>query len=375
MPLNLLFFICLWIFYQSPMFKKNWAWALLGLIAIIIRYFAAQNPEKTEELYSRTFFPVIRNVFDITLSRLPFPTVYIFIVVIIMVFGYFIYNLVYKEGWLTKILFSFRSLFNLLGGLIFFFLFLWGYNYQRVPIFEQLELSPRPLGQDEIMREIELTSNILVQLRLNLTQDSTAIQETIPYQELENIVRANMTANLYLLGLNFTGHPRTKLFYPTGFMTRMGILGIYFPFTGESYIDSALHPLERPFTVAHEMAHSYGVTDEGEANFIGWVISTNSDHPLLQYSGQLRLLRYQLSDLYRINPNLYRQTFSRLNKGIKNDLSAILKNKEEIKPISSELSKRSNDIFLKTQGVKAGVQSYQQLPMLANAWRNRLKGE
>ncbi|KEO73289.1 DUF3810 domain-containing protein [Anditalea andensis] len=357
------------------MFKKNWAWALLGLIAIIIRYFADQNPEKTEELYSRTFFPVIRNVIDITISRLPFPTVYIFVVVILSVFGYFFYNLIHKKGWINKILFSFRSLFNFLGGLIFFFLFLWGYNYQRVPIFEQLILSPRPLGQDEIMREIELTSNILVQLRLNLTQDSTAIQETIAYHELENIVRSNMTANLYLLGLNFTGHPRTKLFYPEGFMTRMGILGIYFPFTGESYIDAALHPLERPFTVAHEMAHSYGVTDEGEANFIGWVICSNSDDPLLQYSGQLRLLRYQLSDLYRINPNLYRQTFSRLNKGIKNDLSAILKNKEEIKPISSELSKRSNDLFLKTQGVKAGVQSYQQLPMLANAWRNRLKGE
>jgi hypothetical protein len=37
------------------------------------------------------------------------------------------------------------------------------------------------------------------------------------------------------------------------------------------------------------------------------------------------------------------------------------------------LSRKSNDIFLKTQGVKAGVMSYQQLPMLAYAWRKRLK--
>jgi len=357
------------------MFRKNWAWAFLGLLALVIRYFAAQNPEKTEELYSRTFFPVIRNVIDLTVSRLPFPTVYLFVLSVLIVFGFFIYYLINKKGWKMKVLFTFRSLFNFLGALIFLFLALWGYNYQRIPIFEQLELSPRPLGQDEIMSEIALTSNILVQLRQNLTQDSAAIQHTIPYSELEEIVRSNMREHLYLLGLNFTGHPRTKLFYPAGFMTRMGILGIYFPFTGESYIDAALHPLEKPFTVAHEMAHSYGVTDEGEANFIGWVICSNSGDPLLQYSGQLRLLRYQLSDLYRINPNLYRQTFSRLNKGIKNDLSAILKNKEEIKPISTELSKRSNDIFLKTQGVKAGVRSYQQLPMLANAWRNRLKGE
>ncbi|MBS9523670.1 DUF3810 domain-containing protein [Litoribacter ruber] len=358
------------------MFRKDWAWALLGLLALVIRYFAAQNPERTEEIYSRTFFPVVRNVIDLTVSRLPFPTVYLFVLSIFIAVGiYFYYLLTQKPGVKMKVAYTFRSIFNFSGALIFFFLILWGYNYQRVPIFQQLDLSPRPLSEEEIMREINLTSNILVQLRQNLTLDEEAIEETLPYEEVEDIVRANIRENLYLLGLNFTGHPRTKLFYPAGFMTRMGILGIYFPFTGESYIDAALHPLERPFTVAHEMAHSYGVTDEGEANFIGWVICANSNDPLLQYSGQLRLLRYQLSDLYRISPNLYRQTFSRLNKGIKNDLSSILKNKEEVKPISNELSKRSNDIFLKTQGVKAGVMSYQQLPMLANAWRNRLKGE
>jgi hypothetical protein len=358
------------------MFKKDWAWALLGLLAVVIRYFAAQNPEKTEEIYSRTFFPVVRNVIDLTVSRLPFPTVYLFVLGVLIAFGiYFYHLLVNKPGWKMKVLYSFRSLFNFVGALVFFFLVLWGFNYQRVPIFQQLDLTPRPLGEEEIMSEISLTTSILVQVRQNLTLDSAAIEETIPYDEMEDIVRENIRENLYLLGLNFTGHPRTKLFYPAGFMTRMGILGIYFPFTGESYIDAALHPLERPFTVAHEMAHSYGVTDEGEANFIGWVICSNSTDPLLQYSGQLRLLRYQLSDLYRVNPNLYRQTFSRLPRGVKNDLSSILKNKEEIKPISNELSKRSNDIFLKTQGVRAGIMSYQQLPMLANAWRNRLKGE
>ena len=125
------------------------------------------------------------------------------------------------------------------------------------------------------------------------------------YKDLEDLVRSNMRENLYLLGLNFTGKPRTKEFYPAGFMRKMGIMGIYFPFTGESYIDPAIHVLEKPITVAHEMAHSYGVTNEGEANFIGWVICSNSDDPLLQYSGQLRLLRYQMNDLYRMSKELY----------------------------------------------------------------------
>jgi hypothetical protein len=158
-------------------------------------------------------------------------------------------------------------------------------------------------------------------------------------------------------------------------MRKMGILGIYFPFTGESYIDPSLHPLEQPFTVAHEMAHSYGVTDEGEANFIAWVICTNSDDPLLRYSGHLRLFQYQLRDFYRMAPEEYKEWVKNLAFGIKNDLNAIREASDRVKPLSMELSRKSNDIFLKSQGVKAGVNSYQQLPMLAFSWRRRMNLE
>jgi hypothetical protein len=158
-------------------------------------------------------------------------------------------------------------------------------------------------------------------------------------------------------------------------MRKMGILGIYFPFTGESYIDPTLHPLEKPFTVAHEMAHSYGVTNEGEANFIAWVICSNSDDFLLKYSGHLRLLMYQLRDYYRMAPDEYREWIKKLEPGLRADLISIQKASDAIKPFSIELSRKSNDIFLKSQGVKAGINSYQQLPMLAFAWRQRMNLE
>ncbi|TVP51655.1 MAG: DUF3810 domain-containing protein [Mongoliibacter sp.] len=355
------------------MLKGNWTWTILGLISLLVRHFAVKYPEKTEEIYSRSFFPGIRNVIDKTVSQLPFATVYIFVATVIAVFIYFIYRLVKTQGWVDKLGFSIRSLFNGLGALVFLFLILWGFNYQRIPIFQQLELKPVPLNETQLIQELELTRNITNQLRFNLTEDTLAIEETIDYPKLEKLVRSNMRENLYLLGLNFTGEPRTKQFYPAGFMRKMGILGIYFPFTGESYIDPTLHPLEKPFTVAHEMAHSYGVTDEGEANFIAWVICSNSDDALLQYSGQLRLLRYQMNDLYRMSKELYGHFYKTLPAGIRNDLLSIQKAQQAIKPINLELSRKSNDIFLKTQGVKAGVNSYQQLPMLAFAWRNRLK--
>ncbi len=353
--------------------KNNWTWTFLGLIALAVRYFAVQFPEQTESVYSRSIFPGIRNVVDITFSRLPFPTVYIFFIgILVFTFLYF-FRIRGQIGWQPKLLFSVRYLLNFTGGLVFFFLVLWGFNYQRIPIFEQLGLKPRPLEKEILLKELELTQKILIQLRPHITASDSAIEETLSYPELEKVVRATISENLYLLGLNFTGHPRTKQLYPDGLLRKLGILGIYFPFTGESYIDPTLHPLEKPFTIAHEMAHSYGVTNEGEANFIGWVICSHSDNPLLQYSGQLRLFRYQLNDLYRLDKEGYKAFLSNLGAGVKNDLASIAENSARIRPISLELTRRSNDLFLKTQGVKAGVKSYAQLPMLAYAWRGRLK--
>jgi hypothetical protein len=123
------------------------------------------------------------------------------------------------------------------------------------------------------------------------------------------------------------------------------------------------------------MAHSYGVTNEGEANFIAWVICGNSDDPLLRYSAQLRLLMYQIRDYYKMDPEDYKLFLKSLDLGVKKDMISIREASEAIQPISYELSRKTNDVFLKSQGVKAGIKSYQQLPMLAYAWRRRMKGE
>ncbi|GAB3232459.1 DUF3810 domain-containing protein [Algoriphagus aestuariicola] len=354
------------------MAKRDWSWALLGILALVVRYFAVQNPEGTDEIYSRKFFPGIRNVIDLTLGNLPFPSVYLFVATVFLVLVVFIIRFKGRSGWKERMFYTFKAMANGLGALVFFFLVLWGFNYQRTPIFQQLSLKPKSLNLEQLKSELEITRRLAVQYRSRITQDSVAIDSIMPYSDLERLVRENMHDNLDILGLNFTGKPRTKMFPPQGFMRRMGILGIYFPFTGESYIDPSLHPLEQPFTVAHEMAHSYGVTNEGEANFIAWVICTNSEDPLLRYSGHLRLLQYQIRDYYRMAPSEYKEWVKNLSVGIKNDLNSIREASEVFQPFSIELSRKSNDIFLKSQGVKAGVNSYQQLPMLAFAWRQRM---
>ncbi len=354
------------------MIRYNWTWAFLGLLALGLRVLAGLFPELTDQFYSRTLFPAIRNGIDLSFGYLPFPTVYLFLGLIIGLFGISLRRFFGVEGGKNRAKYLLQASANGMGGLVFFFLLLWGYNYQRIPIFQQLDLQPKPLNLEQLTAEMELTQRLASMDRGRISQDTTALTELMEYSDLEDLVRATMQENLEVLGLNFTGRPRTKEFPPEGFMRRMGILGIYFPYTGESYLDPSLHALEKPFTIAHEMAHSYGVTDEGEANFIAWVVCTHSEEPILRYTAHLLLLRYQLRDYHGMDPEGAMQWIKNLPSGIIQDLISIRESNEAYSPISLELSRKSNDIFLKSQGVKAGIKSYQQLPMLASAWRHRM---
>jgi len=353
------------------MVKSNWNWAFLGLLALGLRLLAGSFPELTDQFYSRSIFFIIRNGIDFSLGYLPFPTAYLFFGLIFSLFGLVLRRFFRLKGGKNRWKYLVQATANGLGALVFLFLLLWGYNYQRTPIIEQLSLQPKPLSLSQLTEEINLSKHLAGLNRGQITKDTLALSKVMDYAALETEVRTTIDQNSEVLALNFSGRPRTKQFPPQGMLRRLGILGIYFPFTGESYLDPALHGLEKPFTIAHEMAHSLGVTDEGEASFIAWVVCTRADNPILRYTGHLVMLRYQLRDYYEMDPDGALCWMETLPSGIRQDLISIRAAGEPFPPIWLALSRKSNDLFLKSQGVKAGIQSYQELPMLAFAWRKK----
>lgn len=56
-----------------------------------------------------------------------------------------------------------------------------------------------------------------------------------------------------------------RVLEPAGCLLVFGTAGIFWPFSGEGYVDSGLDSLVIPFTMAHEFAHGFGWTDEGNA--------------------------------------------------------------------------------------------------------------
>ena len=182
-------------------------------------------------------------------------------------------------------------------------------------------------------------------------------------------VRSDMKAFLKEWNHSWKGSPVVKQFRPEGTLRKLGIFGIYFPFTGEGYLDPSLHPLEKSFTMAHELAHGFGITNEGEANFMAWLICSESEQSFIRYAATLKLFRYQLNDLYRMDEEGYLLLVKNIPEIIKRDIREIQESNKAIRPYSVELSRKSNDLYLKTQGVKEGVKSYAQLPMLVHAWK------
>jgi uncharacterized membrane protein len=120
--------------------------------------------------------------------------------------------------------------------------------------------------------------------------------------------------------LRGVGFSPKGMFYSRLF-SRMGFTGVFFPFTGECNINTDAPISGRPFTIAHELAHSRGVTGEDEANFVGIAACMTCDDAMYRYSGCLSGLEYLLSDLYLADREAWREIRSGLSEYVRLDIA------------------------------------------------------
>ena len=155
------------------------------------------------------------------------------------------------------------------------------------------------------------------------------------------------------------GRPKRSLL--DWYFRRAGVAGMTDPFFLETLMASDILPFERPHVVAHEWAHLAGFTDEGEANFVGWLTCVNGTPPQ-QYSGWLFLYSEVLAGL----PHERAQAVSaRLSAGPRADLQALRdRSLREVNPRVSGAGWLVYDQYLKANRVEAGTASYAQVVQL-----------
>ncbi len=348
-------------------------WILLGLIALVLRWLANSCPACVEQWYSRGVFAAIRVVIDYGLAWMPFPLVYLLLLwvgwrLVRQTRRFFSKHLPWRTRWLKAC----WSLLAFTGGVVFWFLLLWGFNYGRIPLEEQLGLTLQPLSIADVEDELALTTQAMIQARQRIPRASdTALNEAALPARLEDDLRHLVARWLADEGYTTPGSVRGRLLYPKGVLLRFSTAGVYVPFTGEGHADAGLHPLQLPPVIAHELAHGMGFGDEGVCNFIAYQAGIRSDNPIIVYASLLSYWRTPAAHYRRLAPDQYKAMRERLPAGIRADLDAINQAMRRYPDILPRLRDAAYHTYLKAQGVDEGLLSYDKVMMLVRAARQK----
>jgi len=232
------------------------------------------------------------------------------------------------------------------------FLFLWGFNYRRVPLVEKLQFAAPGTADKEAAPALLATT---------IEQVNALHGPAHEHEERTSLGAAFARTERDLGALRFArpGRPKTTLF--DWYFRRAGVSGMTDPFFLETVVASDLLPFERPFVIAHEWSHLAGYADEGDANFVGWLTAVRAA-PTDRYSGWLFLLE-ELPSAVREKERT--ELMNRLGEGPRADLRAIAARVEQqVNPMIAAAGWHAYDKYLRLNSVEEGAASYTRIVQL-----------
>jgi len=170
------------------------------------------------------------------------------------------------------------------------FMLIWGLNYQKsspAKSFDlKLDTSYSIVQLDslslDLMEELNQTRQILSDSLIHKMEVDQVFRNSIlDYSHVEN-----RFPQLHL------DKPVLKEAAFPSWGDYLGYLAFYQPITGEAILRTDLPLLTLPYTSCHELAHQMGYASEAEANFIAFVVATESGDALLRYSMLLQMFTY-----------------------------------------------------------------------------------
>lgn len=326
--------------------------ALAGSVAVFVFILLRLQPDWAENTYGLIAYPFIRKVLDFSVGLLPFPVVYgVPVLVIILIWRHFRVR--------KSILQRLRSGLNFIGWIVALFYILWGFNYARPDLTNRIDAENVPVADSSLYIFGEKTVEILNALRTPHLMDDISSDA-----DNETDLRIAVEQSVSIYGIHLDTRSRARLLNPPGILRKLGIAGIYFPFTGEGLLEQSHPQPEKLFIMAHELAHSYGVTDEGDANLVAYIACTNHPNRLIQYAGHLAMWEYLRGTLKRRNVVELNDLENRLSELVKTDLTLLKAERIKFREWIPHLGNKFNDTYLKAQGIEAGIEAYSTLPEL-----------
>jgi len=335
---------------------------------LVFIYYVRRNPEWVESYYSEKFYPLVSklhlgffNIFSFSAGDL----LYFFMIVFSIRYFYKFFTVEVKKPLLIV-----RDIGALVALISLLFHLTWGINYHRKPLNEQMGMS---IEYDQT--DLENTLNYLVtksnELHLSLVGiDSLAVD--LPYSKEELFEKAvsfdpltnNQLEEIYKVKKSLFSLP----------LTYMGYSGYLNPITLEAQVNSKIPKASFITTILHETAHQMGYASEKEANFIAFLSAIKSDDPYIRYAGYTFAIRYCYGDLLLVDREKAIEIIGSLNPGIVKNIRAVnqfwIGYKNPLRP----LFKKTYDGYLKANGQKNGILSYNEMVgLVINHYKKSIK--
>ncbi len=258
-----------------------------------------------------------------------------------------VFFVAWRRGFLYAIVRLFFAAVFVLVPLYAVFIFGWGINYGRQPLVQILQLDDLVVGQNDVER-------LLLKLEKILQENADAPR--LPARALLSL-RQSLESNL----LKTTGAqlhlPNIKRTWP-GLLLRLGnASGVTAGFSGEAHVDGGLSETDAVAVAAHELAHLAGFAGEADADAFAAFAGLTASDPYARYAVAL----HQWWLVVAVLPRAVRQQrVSELPSQAQEDLRVMRLAYVQFQ--MPEFVQRAQqfvyDLYLKRQGVVAGVEDY-----------------
>lgn len=343
----------------------------LGCLTIVVHLIAILGAHnEIYSVYHIYIFGSIRILYDNSFGKLNFPFIYIVLPIFITTWIHLFFNIKNKLKSSKLVLALLVPLINLFGNYFFLFYFLWGMNYYRPSISQLLHWPNTESEGLSLQTELRTITKLAEFERNKISIDTQALTINIDWKTLEDTIRNLQVSLLNSWQQATPGRVRIRALYPKGSLLCISTAGVYIPYVCEGHVDPGIHILQWPFTLAHEMAHGYGWTDEGECNFLGMLTCMKSSDPIIRYSALLTYWRYLYYDIKEKDETETKTIFDQLPIGIMADLKAIRKNNDSYPEFMTGVRDVMYDAYLKLHGMPSGMNSYSDLVILMHQWKH-----
>jgi hypothetical protein len=339
--------------------KRNILLTLFLFLQIGFVQWASRHPEIIEKYYSQGIYPFIARGSRLVFGWLKVSIGDLFYMLLIILLIRWIYQFIKSPRAWKKMLFRLGAGISVL---YFAFYALWGLNYSRVPVAQNLGLD---IEQYDIEKVKNLTERIIKRtsaLHQNLSDHDT-LPVVSPYtkEQILLLTPAGYNSLSDFLPQYHYEKPSIKNSVFSLPLTYMGFAGYLNPFTGEAHVDALIPEVSYTLTASHEVAHQLGIGYENEANFIGFMAAAFHEDPYFNYAAMLFALRYALIDIRRYDKELFESYLEEIPEGVLENMRESDRFWQSYQNPFEPLFKAFYDGYLKYNQQEDGLKTYNQI--------------